>query len=46
MEIRKNHVLERDLAKLDKRIGLLIRNRGELDPKKEKKAGRKKKGAE
>ncbi len=46
MEIRKNHVLERDLAKLDKRIGLLIRNRGELEPKKEKKAGRKKKGGE
>lgn len=37
MEIRKNHVLERDLAKLDKRIGLLIRNRGEVEPKKEKK---------
>lgn len=40
MEIRKNHVLERDLAKLDKRIGLLIRNRGELEPKKEKKTVR------
>lgn len=46
MEIRKNHVLERDLAKLDKRIGLLIRNRGELkkDTKKDKK--KKKKGEE
>jgi hypothetical protein len=48
MEIRKNHVLERDLAKLDKRIGLLIRNRGELDPKKDKKTtrGKKNKGEE
>lgn len=48
MEIRKNHVLERDLAKLDKRIGLLIRNRGELDPKKQDKATKrgKKKGGE
>jgi hypothetical protein len=47
MEIRKNHVLERDLAKLDKRIGLLIRNRGELEPKKEKGTKRgKKKGEE
>lgn len=47
MEIRKNHVLERDLAKLDKRIGLLIRNRGELEPKKDKGTKRgKKKGEE
>jgi len=29
-EIRKNHVLERDLSKLDKRIALLIKNRGNI----------------
>ena len=30
MEMRKNHSLERDLAKLDKRIALLIKNRTSL----------------
>lgn len=29
-EVRKNHVLERDLTKLDKRIALLIKNRGNI----------------
>eukprot|EP01114_Cavostelium_apophysatum_P024750 TRINITY_DN97_c0_g1_i1.p1 TRINITY_DN97_c0_g1~~TRINITY_DN97_c0_g1_i1.p1 ORF type:complete len:949 (-),score=375.35 TRINITY_DN97_c0_g1_i1:141-2822(-) len=29
-EIRKNHVLERELSKLDKRIALLIKNRGNI----------------
>jgi Ras GTPase-activating-like protein IQGAP2/3 len=29
-EIRKNHVLERELNKLDKRIALLIKNRGNI----------------
>eukprot|EP01104_Vermistella_antarctica_P021059 TRINITY_DN92_c0_g1_i1.p1 TRINITY_DN92_c0_g1~~TRINITY_DN92_c0_g1_i1.p1 ORF type:complete len:902 (-),score=333.68 TRINITY_DN92_c0_g1_i1:111-2654(-) len=30
IEIRRNHVLDRDLAKLDKRIALLIKNRTSL----------------
>jgi len=30
IEIRRNHVLDRDLQKLDKRIGLLIKNRTTL----------------
>eukprot|EP00005_Dracoamoeba_jomungandri_P001282 CAMPEP_0174252074 /NCGR_PEP_ID=MMETSP0439-20130205/1701_1 /TAXON_ID=0 /ORGANISM="Stereomyxa ramosa, Strain Chinc5" /LENGTH=892 /DNA_ID=CAMNT_0015332565 /DNA_START=22 /DNA_END=2700 /DNA_ORIENTATION=- len=30
IEIRRNHVLDRDLQKLDKRIGLLIKNRTNL----------------
>lgn len=30
IEIRRNHVLDRDLQKLDKRIGLLIKNRTSL----------------
>lgn len=29
-EIRRNHLLERELAKLDKRIALLIKNRGNI----------------
>eukprot|EP01117_Protostelium_nocturnum_P002977 TRINITY_DN13906_c0_g1_i1.p1 TRINITY_DN13906_c0_g1~~TRINITY_DN13906_c0_g1_i1.p1 ORF type:complete len:845 (-),score=237.82 TRINITY_DN13906_c0_g1_i1:97-2631(-) len=29
-EVRRNHVLERDLNKLDKRIALLIKNRGNI----------------
>jgi len=31
IEIRRNHVLDRDLQKLDKRIGLLIKNRTSLE---------------
>lgn len=47
IEVRQNHVLERELAKLDKRIGLLIKNRGQMkiDEKKDKKS-KKKKGIE
>lgn len=43
IEVRQNHVLERELTKLDKRIGLLIKNRGQMkidlkvDKKKKKK---------
>ena len=29
-EVRRNHVLERELNKLDKRIALLIKNRGNI----------------
>jgi len=29
-EIRKNHALEKDLSKLDKRIALLIKNKGNI----------------
>jgi len=29
-EVRRNHVLEKELAKLDKRIALLIKNRGNI----------------
>jgi hypothetical protein len=31
IEIRRNHVLDKDLQKLDKRIGLLIKNRNNLE---------------
>eukprot|EP01087_Luapelamoeba_hula_P002864 TRINITY_DN1266_c0_g1_i2.p1 TRINITY_DN1266_c0_g1~~TRINITY_DN1266_c0_g1_i2.p1 ORF type:complete len:921 (+),score=243.14 TRINITY_DN1266_c0_g1_i2:199-2961(+) len=31
IEIRRNHVLDRDLQKLDKRIGLLIKNRTSIE---------------
>jgi Ras GTPase-activating-like protein IQGAP2/3 len=31
IEIRRNHVLDRDVAKLDKKIALLIKNRGNIE---------------
>ncbi|KAL6067246.1 Ras GTPase-activating-like protein rgaA [Balamuthia mandrillaris] len=49
IEIRRNHVLDRDLQKLDKRIGLLIKNRTTLMDVlegMEKKKKKKKKGQE
>ncbi len=30
-EVRKNHVLEKEVSKLDKRIALLIKNRGNIE---------------
>eukprot|EP01116_Phalansterium_solitarium_P009241 TRINITY_DN2330_c0_g1_i1.p1 TRINITY_DN2330_c0_g1~~TRINITY_DN2330_c0_g1_i1.p1 ORF type:complete len:873 (+),score=364.65 TRINITY_DN2330_c0_g1_i1:137-2755(+) len=49
-EIRKNHVLERDLKKLDNRIALLIKNRGnimaEVPSAKKKKEHNESKGAD
>lgn len=45
-EIRRNHVLERDLNKLDKRIALLIKNRGNIDELEKGKSSDKKKAVQ